>query len=179
MGIFDQIVLALYTISLAVLSFITFLVMSLRWRTPLNYLQGMLAREPARWAAALVAAVFLVSSVRLLVFAFRRRSPGAALVHDSSLGEVQISLKAVENLVVRAGQELDGIRDVSARVESGTDGISVYIKGSVYPEVSIPQLADRLQSLIKQHVRNVVGAEVEHVRIHIHDIGDDRGRRVK
>ncbi|HLS88048.1 MAG TPA: alkaline shock response membrane anchor protein AmaP [Sphingobacteriaceae bacterium] len=178
MGIIDQIILALYTISLAVISFLVFLVMALRWRVPLDYLQTLLTRDPARWVAALVAAVFFVSSVRLLIFAFRRRAAGAALVHDSALGEVQISLKAVENLVARAGRQVEGVRELNARVESGKDGIQVHLRGSVYPEVNIPELSDRLQNLVKRHVRSVVGVEVENVRFHVKDIGDDRRRRV-
>lgn len=177
MGILDQIILALYTISLAVISLITFSVSAFRWHNPLYYAQTILARDPARWVVAVVAAMFFMSSFRLLVFAFRSRSSGAALIHDSAMGEVRISLKAVENLVARAGRQVDGVRDLTARVESGKEGVQVHLNGSVFPEANIPELADRLQNLVKRHVRSVVGVEVESVRIHISDIGDDRRRR--
>src|SRR5690606_36573030 len=97
MSLFDQVILAVYTLSLTLLSAIIVLA-SLGWRQPINVLAAALLTPEGRWVTGVLGTLFLVSSVRLLLIVFRRRTPSQALVRETELGEVQIALTAIENL---------------------------------------------------------------------------------
>lgn len=176
MKTFDQVILVLYTISLAVISWFL-LLMAFGWEAPQAFLFESFADPTGRIIIGLAAAVFFATSLRILYFAFGGRRSGGTLVHESSLGEVQISLRAIENLIEKAGRQVEGVRDLGARVESGEGGIQVLLRGSVSPEVSIPEISDRLQNIVRRHVHSVVGVEVEQVKVHVENIGDSRRRR--
>ncbi|MEX2356539.1 MAG: alkaline shock response membrane anchor protein AmaP [Thermaerobacterales bacterium] len=176
MSIFFQVILAVYTIVLTGVSFLIVLI-ALGWTEPLLLLQASLTHVPGRWTIGIVGLAFFVASIRLLYFVFRFRSMGETLVHETQLGEVQISLRAVENLVVRAGRQVEGVKELRARVDAGKQGIRVHLRGTVSQDVSIPEISDRLQNVIRRHVRNVVGVEVEEIRVHIEDIGSETRRR--
>src|SRR5690606_28824435 len=107
------------------------------------------------------------------------RGPAGALVRQADLGEVQVSLNAVENFVARVGRQVDGVRDLRARVAAGAGGIRVHIQASVGANVHVPGLAEELQATVQQQVQRVLGVEVESINTVINSIdGDARRRRV-
>lgn len=175
MGILDRIILTLYTISLAIVSFI-FVLASLEYRYPLEQLLGYLNTSSGRWVIGVVSLVFFAVSVRLIFFAFRRGGPGQALVHQNALGDVRISLDAVEGLVRRVARQIKGVREMKAHVVSGDSGLVIDLTGTISPEVSIPEVSEEIQNNVKSYVRRVVGAEVLEVRLRVESISNE-GRR--
>lgn len=176
MGLFDQILLGLYTLSLTLISALLILV-AFGWELPLAALQQVLLDPTGRWALAIVAALFFLSSVRMMRLALSVRKSNEALVRQSELGEVQVSLAAIENLVTRLGKQVDGVRDLKCRVGGGDSGIRLHLRAAVAGDMHIPGLAERLQEALQRQVRQVVGVDVEYVRLRIDEIGDGRGRR--
>src|SRR5690606_7407582 len=171
MGVFDQIILAVYTVSLAAVSALVVLA-ALGWQLPLDLFVNQALRVPeGRWATGILAALFFVSSVRLLRLVFRRRGPGQTLVRETELGQVAIALGAVENLVLRIGRQVDGVRDLSARVEAGDHGVRIRIRAAVADSAAVPDLTAAMQQVVQEHVRQVVGVEVEQVAVTVADIG--------
>lgn len=177
MGIFNRIILTLYTFSLAIISFFSIL-MAFGWKTPLNLIGASLEEPNGRLLIGIIGFAFFLVSIRLIMFAFHRRGSGQALVHEAALGEIRISLDAVENLVHKVARQVKGVRDIKASVTSGQAGLLVSLRGVVSPDVSIPAVSEEIQSSIKSYVRSVVGAEVAEVRVFVENISAE-GKRLK
>ena len=169
MGLLDRIMLAVYTVSLGVFALI-FLLMSLGWQIPLDFVGTSLRDSQGRLVAGLVSALYLVVSVRLVYYAFRRKYSGQTVVHETALGEIRVSLDAVENLVRRVARQIQGVRDVASHVSLTPAGIRVWAKIVVSPDVSIPAVSNDVQSSIKSYVRNVVGVEVAEISVYVENI---------
>ncbi|HEX6988324.1 MAG TPA: alkaline shock response membrane anchor protein AmaP [Bacillota bacterium] len=177
MGVFDQIILAIYAVCLAAVSVLVALA-ALGWQLPLErFVNQALLIPEGRWATGILAALFFAFSVRLLRIVLRRRGPGQALVRDTELGRVAIALAAVENLVNRVGRQVEGVRDLSARVEPGDQGVRLHIRAAVAESTPVPDLTARLQQVVQQQVLQVVGVEVERVTVTVADIGTESRRR--
>lgn len=176
MGIFDRVILTIYTFALTFLS-AAFVALALGWREPLDHVGKVLENPNGRWAIGLTGAVFFIASVRLLYFAFRRAG-GRAVVHENELGEVRISLDAVENLVVRVARHQRGVREVRALAEIAEGRVRVYLRVWVSPDLSIPELGQTLQREVARQVREVTGAEAAEVRVHVVNVTSE-GRRVR
>ncbi|MDQ7792991.1 MAG: alkaline shock response membrane anchor protein AmaP [bacterium] len=177
MGIFDRVVLTLFTLSIAFLSALLLLVV-LGWPVPLEILQANLSDLGGRWLLGVLAGVSLVVSVRFLYYGMRRPGERRSLIHHGPLGDTRISLGAVESLIGKVTRQVKGAREIKPRVSLAGDGVSVFLRAVVGPEVSVPEWSDDLQRTIKTHVRTVVGVDVHEVKIFVDNIASEprRGR---
>jgi len=169
MGLFDRVVLAVYTVSLGVLA-VVLLLLSLGWRAPLDFVSASLRDTQSRMALGIVSGFYLIISLRLVYTAFKRKYSGQTVLHETALGEIRVSLDAVENLVRRIARQVQGVRDVTSHVSLSPAGLRVWAKLVVSPDVSIPSVSNDVQSSIKSYVRNVVGVEVSEVSLYVENI---------
>jgi uncharacterized alkaline shock family protein YloU len=176
-GIVDRIILTLYTVALTVLSLLAVAV-AFGWSRPLDTVLAALRATNGRAAVATVGAIFFLSSVRLLILAFRRRQPGQQVVHETELGEVRISLDAVENLVRRVARQATGVRDVRPQVRLAPEGVEARLRVWVSPDVSIPGVARELQDALRRSVHEVVGVELAALDVQVENVTTEvrRGR---
>jgi hypothetical protein len=130
----------------------------------------------ARWGIGVVGAAWTVVSLSLLrsAFAGGERLPR---VHLTELGEIRVSVGAIENMVMRVASGARGLRDARVRVRAQPGGaVAVQVQAWVNPEVSIPKWAEELQQTIQTYLKSVVGLDVTAVTVTVSDIGQD-GRR--
>ncbi len=180
MGIFDRVILALFTLVMAVISFLFVVMAAAGWQEPLGWVQDLLYATSGRWVVGILAGLSLVVSLRFLYFGFRRDRPDQTLIRDTDLGEVRISLSAVESLVTRVARGLKGVRDIRATVYSHEGGIGVRIRGVVSPEVNVPDTAREIQQAVTDYTKNVVGVAVTEVKVLVQNITNvTRSRRVE
>lgn len=171
MGIFDRIILSIYTLLLAFLS-LGVVLLSLRlislelvW-TGISYVNG-------RWEAGLVGAVFFLVSLRLLLAGIRSHRAKDAIVHHTDMGDVHISLDAIKNLVEKTSRHTRGVRGVKVRVEHDGHGLKVYLKAVVSPENNVPSVSEELQKKVHEHIKTTVGVELVDVQILVENISND------
>lgn len=178
MGVLDSIILTLYTISLATISFLM-IVFALvpEWVPVVQWLEQA-QTTGGRVSLGLVGLAFFAASVRLILIAFKRRGGGQAVVHETAMGDIRISMDAVENLVHKVARGIKGVREVKATVENGPNGLITELRGVISPEVSIPEVSEEIQNAIKSYVRRVVGVEVAEVRLRVENISTEGRRRL-
>lgn len=176
MGIFDRVLLTLFTLVMAVISFVFVVMAAASWLVPLLWIQGLLLADGGRWALGILAGASLIVSLRFLYFGFRKDRPDQTLIHETDMGEVRISLSAVENLVAKVARGLKGVRDVKATVYSHGGGLGVRIRGVVSPEVNVPDTAKLIQQAVTDYTKNVVGVEVTEVKVMVSNITNETRR---
>lgn len=177
MGILDRIILTVYTIVLLAASGLAVLI-GVGWERPADAVRASLGTLNGRLSIGAVGLIFFVSSVRLLILAFRRGQPGQSVLHETDLGEVRISLDAIENLVQRVARQCKGVRDVRPQVGLDADGIHGTLRVWVSPDVSVPDVARELQDEIGEAVQGVVGVALAGLDIRVENITTEtrRGR---
>jgi uncharacterized alkaline shock family protein YloU len=178
LGIFDRIVLSIYTLALALISGMLILVaFAPNVVTPHLWIEESLASVSGRWTVGGIGTAFFVVSVRLIVFAFARRGGGQPVIHETPIGDVRISLSAVESLIKKVARSIKGVREIRAVVTHSKDGLHAELRGTISPEVSIPEVSEEIQTSIRQYVKRVVGVEMAEVRIDVENIASDSSRR--
>ncbi|HYG59431.1 MAG TPA: alkaline shock response membrane anchor protein AmaP [Symbiobacteriaceae bacterium] len=176
MKFIDRLVLTIYTLALAGLSCLMVVVAITGWTEPHLWLEEALTTARGRVYIGLIGAVFFAVSMRLIAVAFIRQGGGQPVVHETSMGEVRISLDAVENLVRKTARSIKGVREIKAVVSHGKDGLRVHLGGTISPEVSIPDVSEEIQSAVRQYVKRVVGVELAEVRLEVENIGNESRR---
>jgi uncharacterized alkaline shock family protein YloU len=169
-GVFDRVSLGICAVSLTLLA-LAFLLASLGWHVPVLLIQTIIESPNGRAMVGVVSAILFVAGIRFIYYGFKG-SPIQAVVHDSELGEVRISLTAVKNLVSRVASRTSGVREVRSEVRlgEGGSGIIVYLQLKVAVDANLPDLADKLQKAVSSYVRDIVGVSVESVKVSVSDI---------
>lgn len=174
MGIFDRVILTVYTFILTLLSLgvVTVALNLVSLDAIWTSLQLDIAGSKE---AALVGFVFFLVSVRLLVMGVIPRGIRQTIVQETALGKIQISLSAIENLVQKVARQVKGVRGVKSYILNKEQGICVHIKIVVSPDANIPELSDEIQNRVRSYITNVVGTQVADIQIFVDDISNEVG----
>ena len=173
MGIIDRIILLIYTLLLILLS-VGVILISLRL-IPMELVGTMIDSIYGQWEIALAAGVFLLVSIRLLLASFRSNAPSTkeAIVHHTEMGDVEIALDAVKNLVEKTARHTRSVRDVKVYVRNYEEGLKVELRIVVSPECSVPQVSAEIQKRAYEYIKNTVGIELTDIHILVENISND------
>jgi len=171
MGIIDRIILSIYTLFLAFLS-VGVILLSLRLIS-LELIWTGISHISGQWEAGLVGAVFLLISIRLLLAGMRSRMVKDTIVHHNDMGDIHISFDAIKNLVEKTARHTRGVRDVKVSIKRDGEGLKVYLKSVVSPEVHVPTVSAELQQRVHEYIKNTVGVELTDVEVFVENISND------
>lgn len=171
MGIFDRIILTVYTFSLTFLS-LGVVLLGLRL-IPMEFAWTSIAYLYGRWEASLIGAVFLLVSIRLLLAGSRTRTRSDTLVQHNAMGDVHIAIDAIENLITKAARQAKGVRGVKVKVGQTEKGLSASLRAVVSPESNVPTVTADIQQRIHEHVRHTIGVELIDVSIMVENISNE------
>ncbi|HHY45322.1 MAG TPA: alkaline shock response membrane anchor protein AmaP [Firmicutes bacterium] len=176
MGILDRVVLSLYALALTVISFLTLLV-TFGWELPTVWTRNIMTSSSGRTTVGIVSSLIFLAGIRFIYYAFKK-VPDQAVIHDSDMGEVRISLMAVKSLVSRVVSKIPGVREVKTRVHlsKGKTGIWVALDVKAALDANLPDLSDKIQKTTASYVRDIVGVTVETVKVTVSDISMDPRR---
>lgn len=98
-----------------------------------------------------------------------KKRPGTVL-QSGDLGEVRITLSALENMVLRVVQQNRWIRESSRRVLATPQGLVVDLKIKVVADENLPVLTGELQKNIKEYLEGITGIIVSEVKIGVQSV---------
>lgn len=176
MGVVDRVVLSLYALALTVASFLTLLV-TFGWDAPANFVSATMMSSSGRTTIGILSTFIFLAGIRFIYYGFKR-VPDQAVIHDSAMGEVRISLVAVKSLVTRVVSRTPGVREVKTRVNLSKEGtgISVALDVKAALDANLPDLSDKIQKATSSYVQDIVGVTVDSVRVSISDIALENRR---
>jgi len=120
-------------------------------------------------------AIFALVALILLALSFRpARKTADAVLKGSEYGEVVISIAAVENMVLRIVQQINGIKDISRKAVFTNEGFIINIKVGVKPDVALPELINDLQARTKEYIEEITGIKVLEVKVNVENINTEQ-----
>ena len=127
--------------------------------------------------ATVAASVLMVLIVLYLVSAaLRSEGEPTPIVVNTALGDVRISMSAIEAIVRRAARQVSGIREVDAEASGDAEGLSVFTRIQVLPDVSIPDVCERLESELSAAFTTMVGLPVKSVHTVVRGVAHERSK---
>lgn len=179
MRVIDRIVItlaALLTLSVGVI----FLALVAGWNgTPWAIDLIVAARGTARIETGLLGLLAVAVALYLLLVAWQRDADPGSIQQAGELGDVFVSLRAVESLVLQATSSVRGVREVNTRLQQQTGELSIDVSLLVTSERSVPDVTREVQQRVAQHVRETVGVPVTRVGVEVRNIAPDQKARVE
>ncbi|AGL02018.1 alkaline shock response membrane anchor protein AmaP [Desulfoscipio gibsoniae] len=164
MGPFDRGILVLYTVTLTLL-FLALGAFLGGWSDPVQRLWSEVNTPGYREILWVLLVVYIIMGLRLLWRGLKPERKRQAVVHEGGLGQVRVSLTAIESLAEKVTAAVPGIKEVKAKVESSPRGIALHLKLITVPDINIPAVSEDIQCEVKDSIKNVVGIAVSEVRV--------------
>lgn len=121
--------------------------------------------------------VLLILGILIIAFFSSRgtaKKEGGSIVSFSEMGELRISFKAIENMVITASKRIKGLRDVNTRISSTEQGLIIYLRIHTLPDLPIPSMVSELQEKVREYVEDISGATVSEVKVLVEDIAQEK-----
>lgn len=99
-----------------------------------------------------------------------RSKPPENVLQLNELGEIRLAIGAMENMVLRVVQQTQGVKDVNRRVTHTTQGLVVFIRIRIAPDLRVPDLVGELQAKVKSYLEEVTGFLVHEVKVTVENI---------
>lgn len=137
------------------------------------------ARGSARVEAGLIGLLAVAVALYLLAVAWQREQAPGAIQQAGQLGDIHVSLRAVESLVLQAASAVRGVREASARLHLEADQLVIDVVAAVTSERPVPEVSGEVQAHVAQYVRDTVGVDVARVGVQVRHIDAARKTRVE
>jgi hypothetical protein len=169
-NIFDRLLLAVYTLFVTVLAGLFSAVM-LGWPAPLFLLRDVFypGRPEVFWP---LMAVIILVGIRLFWASLSKpqKKQQHVVLSENALGQVNVAVIAVEELVNKVTGRVPGVKEVSSQMLLSPEGVGIKIQASVSPEINVPNVSAEIQNAVKEKVSEIFGLAVNNVEVHIESI---------
>ncbi|HHX75191.1 MAG TPA: alkaline shock response membrane anchor protein AmaP [Firmicutes bacterium] len=146
---------------------------ALRW-IPLSVLRTSVEAVSGSVEYAILSILLLAFAVFFLLSSIRTGGENVqTIVQMGPLGEVRVSFKAVENLVLKAARGSKGVQEVKTRIQNTERGLVIYLRAVSAPDQNIPQVTAELQQLVKNYVEESTGVTVAEIKVLIENVAGD------
>ena len=140
----------------------------------IGWITKVLTSEQNRVWLIIVLALLIIIACYCILMLFRHHGRrDKFIMQKTENGELSISLKAMENMVLKCLDPHKELNVQGVRLENQKGGLLIRIRGIVAGGVSIPLTVDALQQQIKQYVTACSGVEVKDIRVEIESSGPD------
>lgn len=143
------------------------------WLT-LQQIRDMIASLTVGWQPWMYWGVFGVAMLLLVMLGlhgvgllFRRRKDKGFVTQHTEYGDMNISIKALENMVKKCVDAHSELTANSTRIYLVRGGVSMDMKITLASGVNIPLTVNALQKQIKQYITSCSGVDVHEVRVKV------------
>jgi len=143
------------------------------WLT-LQQIRDVIASLTVGWQVWLYWVVFAVAMLLLVMLGlhgigmlFRRRKDKGFVVQHTEYGDMNISIKALENMVKKCVDAHSELTANYTRIYLVRGGVSMDMKITLASGVNIPLTVNALQKQIKQYITSCSGVDVHEVRVKV------------
>jgi uncharacterized alkaline shock family protein YloU len=144
---------------------------SLGWSVPLDYYNMAVSIPQNRMIMATFGIVLGIIALIMLVWGLRSPArTNSVLVEKGLVGEISISIAAINIIIMKAVKQVEGVKDIRSTVGSTDGGVTVKLHIMINPEHTVPELAQTLQAAVKDDLERIGGLQVAEIKVLVDDL---------
>ncbi|NLM97196.1 MAG: alkaline shock response membrane anchor protein AmaP [Halanaerobiaceae bacterium] len=132
-------------------------------------LPGLIYGLQGRWEMGILF-LLLFAAGAWVIYPFFTREKTTASIKTTETGSIDITLDALDSLIKNIAIEQEGVVSLSSTLNTTDTGLQISLKTEIYPSMSIPQITQSLQELVKTYIEETTGVSVTEVRILVEKI---------
>ena len=107
---------------------------------------------------------------------FAGKTPGKTTrIKNNEVGEIDISLKAVEDLIKRAALNREGVEELKVVLSTEEDVLNISLRIDVEPDRELPQLTEDLQNYVKNYLERTTGVSIGRIKVKVEKVVEGKG----
>ena len=151
------------------IGFVTFSLHGVPIEQTVLWLQAAYGEQRLRLAVFLIGIGLIVLNWVIIQLSINKLQRQKTIAFENPDGQVTISLSAIEDFIRRSTRELPEVKELRSNVIAGKGRIQVRARVTLWSEAHIPEVTERVQSLIRSRVQEMLSGieEPVHVRVHV------------
>jgi hypothetical protein len=125
----------------------------------IEVLNTVYATANVRLALGITGALIISISLMVVQITANRFRREKTIAFENPDGQVTISLSAIEDFIKRTLKLLPEVKELRPQVRAGKKGIAIVNRATLFSDISIPETTEKIQSLIKARVQDMLGVE--------------------
>ncbi len=110
-------------------------------------------------------AVVIIVCVRLIFFGTLRASENTVKIAQFDCGTIEITVKAIEELVEKFVKEAKSVKGIKSKVLAYGSFINIFVEITVLPDSDIPEITKALQTNLAEYITKHTGLYVKETKI--------------
>lgn len=169
MPVIWRVILTIYNVLLFVIAAAAVAV-SLGISEPLDYINRIAASQENLIATGSVGLVLCFLALVLLFLGLQRNTrKDDILVEKGLLGEVSMSVPAIQLIIMKAVRQVDGAKETRSIVKKIPAGLVITLHMMINPERSVPELTAEIQKKVKEYLENTGGLQIAEIKVLVDD----------
>lgn len=121
-----------------------------------------------RLVTGFIGLLLIAISLLVIQLALSKLEREKTIAFDNPDGQVTVSLTAIEDFMRRLSRQIPEVKELRPKVVATKKGIVVNAKVTLSSEISIPNITEKIQTIVKNRVQDMLGIEEPIiVRVHI------------
>jgi len=162
-----------------VIASVLLILIAFGWLTPLDLFKQFLLDLNNRWILGLTSFLVLLITLTLFLKSFRVKPVKHTAIHKTAIGQIDLSLPAIEQLIHKAAKKIPGIQEVTPVLKRVDNNLTLLLKIQVNPDYNIPQITAELQHAVKDYLLQTAGTSINEIKVQVSKISLDKSSRVE
>ena len=161
-----------YILALLALIFALVLIILAIWpETALLYLNDMVTNTDALLGTGIAGVIIFLIAARTLWLGLRgSETIRHTLIKTGEMGEIHLSLEAINNLIIRSAQTVRGVKEVKPRIKTLSEGIAILLTVVINPDLDIPETTTNLQDNVAKYLQEYGGIDVLEIKVLVENV---------
>ena len=158
-----------YTLVFLVLGclFISMALTSITQEMIIDSLNSMYSSSNTRLILGVTGILLIFISMMVVQITMGKIKREKTIAFENPDGQVTISLSAIEDFIKRALKQLPEVKELRPNVRAGKKGIIIINRVTLFSDVNIPDMTEKIQNIVKTRVQEMLGVE-EPITIRVH-----------
>jgi uncharacterized alkaline shock family protein YloU len=148
------------------------------WFAP-GQLIGVLESASQSGDLFIVAILLTALGLALLFFALGGSREAKAVITESSLGQVRVSMAAIDSLVRKAAGSIRGVREIDTKLSVDKLGLNIGLRLLVATDLSLPELTAEVQKTVGSYIDETVGITPKQINVLVRNVAGPGRARVE
>lgn len=173
MNLVFRIMLAAYAACLSIVSIVLMFFMfkpdTIMWTA--NFIVNtVLPNRNASILLFLVEIIFFALSMMFLLSGVKSDTEKRAITKHTNVGEIRISLSAIETIALNATKKISGIKEAKAIVKKHGENVTISIRYIAMLDINLPALGEDIQVKVKKTVEDMTGTKVNEITANVDNV---------
>lgn len=139
----------------------------------LSIIENLLLND--QWIVVIAGAVVAFVGIFLVLNMLFTRKEKIAKVLGNDMGQVTMSIEAIESMINRTVSGISGIKEVTPKLKIVGDKVAVCLHLTVQSDMIVPELGSTIQKAVKENLESMAGISIAEIKILVSSVDGASG----